>query len=95
MPQGIFMLSTKLSKLTAAALFSLSASFMAAQSANATIVQFQTVMGDFSVNLYDKTTPKTVENFLAYVKSGAYTVVLLFLVRLQEMAWQLLMLWQP
>jgi peptidyl-prolyl cis-trans isomerase A (cyclophilin A) len=73
MPQGIFMLSTKLSKLTAAALFSLSASFMAAQSANATIVQFQTVLGDFSVNLYDKTTPKTVENFLAYVKSGAYT----------------------
>lgn len=67
------MLSTKLSKLAAAALFSLSASFMAAQSANATIVQFQTVMGDFSVNLYDKTTPKTVENFLAYVKSGAYT----------------------
>ncbi len=67
------MLSTKLSKLTAAALFSLSASFMAAQSAHATIVQFQTVLGDFSVNLYDKTTPKTVENFLAYVKSGAYT----------------------
>lgn len=67
------MLSIKLSKFTAVALFSLSASFMAAQSANATIVQFQTVMGDFSVNLYDKTTPKTVENFLAYVKSGAYT----------------------
>jgi len=39
----------------------------------ATTVQFQTVMGDFTVNLYDKTTPKTVENFLAYVKSGAYT----------------------
>jgi peptidyl-prolyl cis-trans isomerase A (cyclophilin A) len=73
MPQGIFMFSRKLSKFTAAALFTLSASFMAAQSANATIVQFQTVMGDFSVNLYDKTTPKTVENFLAYVKSGAYT----------------------
>lgn len=64
---------SKLSKFTAAALFSLSASFMAAQSAHATIVQFQTVMGDFTVNLYDKTTPKTVENFLAYVKSGAYT----------------------
>ena len=67
------MFSSKLSKLTAAAIFSLSASFMAAQSANATIVQFQTVMGDFSVNLYDKATPKTVENFLAYVKSGAYS----------------------
>jgi peptidyl-prolyl cis-trans isomerase A (cyclophilin A) len=67
------MFSSKPSKFTAAALFTLLASVMAAQSANATIVQFQTVMGDFSVNLYDKTTPKTVENFLAYVKSGAYT----------------------
>jgi cyclophilin family peptidyl-prolyl cis-trans isomerase len=47
--------------------------FVIAQPAMATIVQFQTVMGDFSVNLYDKATPKTVENFLAYVKSGAYT----------------------
>jgi cyclophilin family peptidyl-prolyl cis-trans isomerase len=46
---------------------------LAAQAAQATIVQFQTVMGDFEVNLYDKGTPKTVENFLAYVKSGAYT----------------------
>jgi peptidyl-prolyl cis-trans isomerase A (cyclophilin A) len=73
MPQGIFMFSSKLSKFTATALFSLSASFLGAQSANATIVQFQTVMGDFSVNLYDKTTPKTVENFLTYVKAGAYS----------------------
>lgn len=45
----------------------------AAPSALATIVQFQTVMGDFQVNLYDKNTPKTVENFLTYVKAGAYT----------------------
>jgi cyclophilin family peptidyl-prolyl cis-trans isomerase len=45
---------------------------LAAQSAHATVVQFQTVLGDFSVNLYDKATPKTVENFLAYVKSSAY-----------------------
>jgi len=55
-----------------ATLLGLSAALMTAQSAMATIVQFQTVMGDFQVNLYDKTTPKTVENFLAYVKSGAY-----------------------
>jgi len=41
-------------------------------SAHATTVQFQTVMGDFEVNLYDKTTPETVANFLAYVNSGAY-----------------------
>lgn len=43
-----------------------------AQAASATTVQFQTVMGDFEVNLFDKTTPKTVENFLAYVKADAY-----------------------
>ena len=41
-------------------------------SASATIVQFQTNMGNFEVNLYDKGTPKTVENFLAYVKADAY-----------------------
>jgi cyclophilin family peptidyl-prolyl cis-trans isomerase len=51
----------------------LSAALITAQSAMATIVQFQTVMGDFQVNLYDKATPKTVENFLTYVKAGAYT----------------------
>lgn len=44
----------------------------ATQLANATTVQFQTVLGDFEVNLFDKTTPKTVENFLTYVNSGAY-----------------------
>lgn len=44
-----------------------------APSAHATRVQFQTVMGDFEVNLYDKGTPKTVENFLKYVNAGAYT----------------------
>lgn len=49
------------------------ASLMFAHSASATVVQFQTVMGDFQVNLYDKATPKTVENFLAYVKAGAYS----------------------
>jgi peptidyl-prolyl cis-trans isomerase A (cyclophilin A) len=65
--------SARLSKFTAAACFALSASFMAAQPASATIVRFQMVNGYFSVNLYDKTTPKTVENFLAYVRAGAYT----------------------
>ncbi len=32
--------------------------------ANATVVQFQTVLGTFEVNLYDQDTPSTVENFL-------------------------------
>jgi len=49
-----------------------SVALLIAPSAMATIVQFQTVMGDFQVNLYDRTTPKTVENFLNYVKAGAY-----------------------
>jgi peptidyl-prolyl cis-trans isomerase A (cyclophilin A) len=44
-----------------------------ASAANATIVQFQTVLGPFEVNLYDQTTPATVANFLAYVNAGAYT----------------------
>lgn len=51
------------------ALFGLCAALIISQPSSATIVQFQTVLGDFSVNLYDKTTPKTVENFLAYVNS--------------------------
>lgn len=64
--------TARLSKFTAALGFALSASFMTAQSANATIVLFQTTKGDFQVNLYDKTVPETVKNFLAYVNAGAY-----------------------
>ncbi|NTS77028.1 peptidylprolyl isomerase [Catenovulum sp. SM1970] len=41
-------------------------------SAHATVVQFQTSHGDFEVNLFDSTTPKTVENFINYVEAGAY-----------------------
>jgi cyclophilin family peptidyl-prolyl cis-trans isomerase len=41
-------------------------------SANATIVEFQTSHGNFKINLHDETTPKTVENFLEYVKDGDY-----------------------
>jgi peptidyl-prolyl cis-trans isomerase A (cyclophilin A) len=40
---------------------------------SATIVQFQTVLGDFEVNLFDNITPETVANFLEYVESEAYT----------------------
>ena len=40
--------------------------------AAATVVQFQTTLGPFEVNLYDEDTPATVANFLAYVDSGAY-----------------------
>lgn len=39
---------------------------------HATIVQFQTVKGNFEVNLLDDEAPITVQNFLDYVESGAY-----------------------
>jgi len=43
-----------------------------APEADATIVQFETNLGNFEVNLYDEGTPKTVENFLNYVNAGSY-----------------------
>lgn len=43
------------------------------QAAHATIVEFQTSQGNFQVNLFDQSTPKTVENFLTYVDSAHYT----------------------
>lgn len=55
----------------------LAATFTAAlavsHNAAATIVLVETNMGDFEINLFDQTTPKTVTNFLTYVKDGAYT----------------------
>ncbi len=40
--------------------------------ANATIIQIQTSKGEIEVNLFDKTTPKTVDNFLGYISDNAY-----------------------
>ena len=57
--------------LLLAALISIVAMFP--RNSDATIVEFQTVMGSFEVNLYDNATPDTVANFLAYLNSGAYT----------------------
>jgi peptidyl-prolyl cis-trans isomerase A (cyclophilin A) len=37
-----------------------------------TIVQFDTSLGNFEVDLYDNAAPLTVANFLSYVSSGAY-----------------------
>lgn len=45
---------------------------LASQQAFATIVQVKTSLGDFEVNLFDETTPVTVQNFLTYVSSGRY-----------------------
>lgn len=41
-------------------------------SVKATVVEVRTVVGDFQINLFDDTTPQTVNNFLQYVNSGAY-----------------------
>lgn len=43
------------------------------QTSLATIVEFQTSQGNIQVNLFDETTPKTVENFLSYVNDAHYT----------------------
>lgn len=43
-----------------------------AANVQATVVKFETNMGDIEINLFDKTTPKTVENFLYYINQGAY-----------------------
>jgi len=62
----------KLIRHTAASVCSLTIA-LSCLSANATIVEFQTSQGNIQVNLFDEDTPKTVENFLAYVNDGAYT----------------------
>jgi len=54
--------------LYSAILFIASTSFI-----NATIVEFQTSQGNFQVNLFDQTTPKTVNNFLQYIDGQHYT----------------------
>ena len=38
--------------------------------AQATIVEVTTNLGKFEINLYDQSTPVTVQNFLSYVASG-------------------------
>ena len=40
---------------------------------NATIVEFQTSQGNFQVNLFDSSTPETVNNFLQYIDEQHYT----------------------
>lgn len=40
--------------------------------AQATIVEVTTNLGKFEINLYDQSTPVTVQNFLSYVNSGKY-----------------------
>ena len=65
------MISFGLKHVVAATL--LSSGLLLGKPALATVVQVQTVLGDIQINLFDKTTPKTVANFLAYVNANAYT----------------------
>ncbi|ATD05970.1 MULTISPECIES: peptidylprolyl isomerase [Pseudoalteromonas] len=51
----------------------LASTLLGSFAANATIVEFQTSHGSFQVNLFDESTPKTVENFLKYVDNGRYS----------------------
>lgn len=68
---------TKITKKNTRALLSLisiaTASLSFANTANATIVEFQTSQGSFQVNLFDNSTPETVNNFLSYVDSLHYS----------------------
>ena len=61
------------SRLSLALIVVLLALQLTVRDAMATVVEFQTVVGNFRVNLYDNITPATVENFLFYVNNGAYT----------------------
>jgi cyclophilin family peptidyl-prolyl cis-trans isomerase len=49
-----------------------SAGVPAGQAAKNPVVIIETTMGDITVQLFKDKSPKTVENFLAYVKSGFY-----------------------
>jgi len=51
----------------------LACSLVLSSAVHATIVEFQTSLGPIQVNLFDQTTPKTVENFLTYLDEGHYT----------------------
>jgi len=47
--------------------------FALTPTSKATIVEFQTSEGSFRVNLFDQTTPNTVNNFLQYINEQHYT----------------------
>src|SRR5213596_629688 len=49
--------------------------FLAATSLGSagTLAQFRTVFGDIEVELYDQDKPVTVQNFIRYVQSGAWS----------------------
>lgn len=58
------------SRIAKSAMISLG--LLMAYQTHATVVEVRTVLGDVQINLFDETTPQTVDNFLSYVNSGAY-----------------------
>lgn len=63
---------TSFTRRTAVVALAMAAFVPAAFAAQATQVKVDTNMGAFVIELNAKAAPKTVENFLAYVKSGFY-----------------------
>ena len=64
------MIKTRIKQLLAPIVISSLVSY--SNIASATVVQIQTSYGNIEVNLFDETTPKTVENFLSYINDNAF-----------------------
>jgi peptidyl-prolyl cis-trans isomerase A (cyclophilin A) len=65
-------MSVKSNTLALAATLLLASLAALPNTAHATVVLVETVLGDFEINLYDNATPATVNNFLNYTENGAY-----------------------
>lgn len=59
--------------ITGAALMATAPAFGVISGTGGASMLFHTSQGDIKVDLYPEKAPKTVDNFLAYVKSGQYS----------------------
>jgi peptidyl-prolyl cis-trans isomerase A (cyclophilin A) len=66
-------MSVKFNTLALAATLLLASLAAFPNTAHATVVRVETVLGDFEINLYDNATPATVNNFLNYTMNAAYS----------------------